>query len=155
MLYLGVHFSLEEAYSVARMQMDDFVKHTPGEPMNIELWNNIPARQLMPQLMDPMKVEVSTPLPIGISSDIPKSVTPSLVPNLMDAIPRLVGPVHPPRPISVKERVEEMRESKNELMKQLIDSGSLATLNKLRSFLGPNSSKYVLSEIAKKKASKL
>ena len=51
LLHIGVHFSLEEAYSVASKRMEILHGFDPEEPVDIDLWNSVPASEIVIKLI--------------------------------------------------------------------------------------------------------
>jgi len=174
-LHLGVHFSLEEAYAVARRKLERLSPTTQiGEPMDIDMWNSIPARQLVSMIMDPQK----TPELVEMPKEIPPPTEDAMFPQhehngavfvsgeadfndlpqiVKDIINGKIGASKPDaeskKEETVATRMTALKESKNALMKQLIETGDIAEVEKVKSILGSNSSRYVIKAIEKKKKS--
>lgn len=72
-LHIGIHFSLEEAYAAARIRMEQLAPHKPGEAMDIDLWNVMPARECIAQFFDPNKI---IPDPKTTPADPPNPMAP-------------------------------------------------------------------------------
>ena len=162
-LHLGVHFSLEEAYSAARQRMEVLAPHSQGEAMDIDLWNTIPARQAIAQLMDPSWANELVKLPEGAPENpvdshlapvnqgqIVAGNFPPMLQKLLER-PGAVQPIATPTTIpTISDHIKDIKTKKNELMKKLIDDGSISQVEKLKSLLGPYSRRYVLRAIEKK-----
>jgi len=163
-LYSGVHFSLEEAYSVARRKIEALAPHKYGDAVDIDLWDIIPARQLIAQFLDPSKVnELISPSSENTSNINSNNPTNSLEvtnlpPNLYlpPAIEKILKQADLPTqeeivPIpTLDDHIQDVKESKNDLMKKLINEGDSIQVEKLKNLLGPYSTRYVLREIDKK-----
>lgn len=167
-LHLGVHFSLEEAYAVARARMETLIPHRPGQAMNIDLWNTLSARQVIAQLMDP--AWANELVPGGEKKELSPEEKERIAAVNNGDLPQEIGALltsfstnqaadeKPPEVIekkdvvlsTVNDHVKEIKKKKNLLMKKLIDDGSISQAEKLKSFLGTNSFKYVLRAIEKK-----
>lgn len=165
-LHLGVHFSLDEAYAVAKMKLGALVPHNQGEAMDIDLWNAIPARECVAQFFDPNKV---APAPGSFPADPPN---PSAMPQ--ETIIQYGGPLpedalktimtfiaekrgmnmHPasavdmPKPeTSVQDHVIGARVAKNKLLQKLVETGDIAEVEKLGKILTSYERKYVTKRI--------
>lgn len=167
-LHIGVHFSLEEAFSVGVKRMEALVTHHPGEAVDIDLWNCIPARQLIAQMIEPSKVDEVFNVPQGEPSLIfPEEDTifiknlgdvPSILAAIVDSQSPKFSPAQrevkretlPPVP-TVSECVQDLKVSKNNLMKMLIKSGDIDEVEKVKDLLGSNSRKYVINKIVEEK----
>lgn len=66
-LYIGVHFFLEEAYTAASIEVTTLLGAAPTDPVEICLWSSLPARDVMNQVLDPVKISDIIKLPVGIS----------------------------------------------------------------------------------------
>lgn len=170
-LYMGVHFSLEEAYTSARKKMESFTEHRKGESIEIDLWNTIPARQAIAQIVEPIHLDSVFPAPAeATASDttnksghlpLPEDQIQSPVQmvkellNLEDILDkdRIKGGGQTPseKKYTASEQVRDVRKSKNDLMKKLIVDGDLDQVDKAKDVLGTSSVRYVKNAIAKKK----
>ena len=168
-MHLGVHFSLEEAYSAARQRMEMLTPHKPGEAMDIELWNTMTARQVIAQISDPMHISASD-LPKGTpNTPVDNNTIPAqgavviegfgTLPPILQALMDSSSPFpqkkqengeQPPVAPTLKDHIQDVRESKNDLMKKLIEDGDIAAVEKVRDLLGAHSRRYVLKAIEKK-----
>lgn len=129
-LYMGVHFSLEEAYSAARMKMEGLAPHRPTDAVDIGLWNMMSAREALAKFVDPIIVPIMTP----VTQDTAKA--------------EVKPEEHHPE--SLQDYVEDMRLAKNDLMKKLIEDGDPDKVEEATSLLGANSKRYVLKSIKDK-----
>lgn len=156
-LHLGVHFTLEEAYSTARRKMESLSSHTPGEAMDIDLWSMIPARQLIAQLLDPSSFNENSP---KSDSETVKETSAFSeqdeegINQLPESLKKILlsGPNNKKLPVNstMKDHIQEVKEKKNRLMKKLIVEGDVEQVEKLKDLLGPNSRKYVLQAIKRR-----
>lgn len=162
-LHLGVHHSLDEAYAAARGRIEMLSPHNPAEAIDVDLWNSMPARQAIAQLMDPSWANELVKLPEGAPEnpvDIHLAtvnqgqiVTGNFPPMLQKLLerPRAVQPIATPKATpTISDHIKDIKTKKNELMKKLIDDGSISQVEKLKSLLGPYSRRYVLRAIEKK-----
>jgi hypothetical protein len=132
-LYLGVHFSLEEAHVAARDQLESFAPFAlKGDTVSIDLWNIMPARQVIAQLIDPSKISVKSPMS-----------------DMMSATKRVEKNDHQ-RKITAIDQIEEMKETKNNLMKKLIEDADISQVEKAKKLIGTSSYRYVVKAIEKK-----
>ena len=179
-LHLGIHFSLDEAYSAARRHIENLKGIRPGEAIDIDLWNSIPAHEVMSQFVNPISVGNVTPVPEGTPTEPTDrliTATPQspmdgtfipVFPNLLTELPPLLQtaigalarnpetptahmPAPLPPPPSIKDHIDGMKELKNNLMRRLIEDGDVSKVEEAKILLGPHSSKYVLKAIEKKK----
>lgn len=162
-LHLGTHFSLEEAYAHARKRMEDLVPHKPGEAMDIELWNSMPARQAIAQITDPTKIDevmkevtsiqqVITPIANGAvfdMSELPPIIEELLKNSSPKSITQVKHPVNDEIP-TLTDHIQDVKDSKNDLMQKLIDDADIAQVEKVATLLGAHSRRYVLKAIEKK-----
>lgn len=138
-LYIGVHFSLEEAYGVALSQMANLPNYKNGDGADIELWSSIPARQMIAQFIDPSKINdvidfLETPETSIIENNLAISGRPTEDGTKEETI---------------EEKVKELKEIKSSLMKKLIEDGDINQAEKLKSIIGINSHQYVVKKIKK------
>lgn len=153
-LYIGVHFSLEEAYGAARQKMEAFAGSRPGEAMDIDLWNTLTARSVLEQILEssettpkPAQPDPATE-PMAILDDTPPF-------DLLNEIlsQRAKERVQPmKKEHSVKEQAQDVRKTRNALMQKLIDDGDLEQIDKLKDVLGVASRRYVRDAIEKKRS---
>lgn len=164
-MYMGIHFSLEEAYAEAKRQMNDFSPLKDGESVDLDLWNAIPARQVVSQIVDPSFVDSifgrgdKTTDPIEMlhpdmeidRKDI-NEMTLADIQVAKEAIDfdKIIGE-QKESPISIDANLREVRKMKNELMKKLILSGRIELVDKAKSVLGTTSIKYVKNKIEENK----
>ena len=175
-LYLGIHFSLEEAYSAARQKMETFAQHKPGDAVDIDLWNAVSAREVITKFIEPSEIDKIFALPkgasktpidrtierimssaedmpnemfdaIGMMEDIVQKVT--MEPNPDGKLPLIIRK-RPKREATTEDRLREAKKTRNDLMKKLIADGDVKQVEKASGFLGPSSVKYVKAAIAKK-----
>jgi len=172
-LHIGVHFSLEEAYTVARERMDKFTPHKAGDPIDIELWNTLTARQVLTQIIESSNIDVSkkgdeekpkensvvdrTSFPQAIvdiiSADDPVAFIEQMNNRGMDGVEvpiRIRKQMQPKRKVTASDAARGLRRSKNELMKRLIDEGNVEQISKFKDLLDANSQRYILNAIEKK-----
>lgn len=172
-LHLGVHFSLEDAYAHARKRLETLAIHTPGEAMDIQLWNSMPARQVMAHLTEPSKLEelgkaLANTMPLPAETTIHPIANGVIIegmgklPPILEALLSMGEQVYPnptatpvkkenpmETPPTVNEYIQDLKDSKNDLMKKLIDDGDVAQVEKFKGLLGGNSRRYVLKAIEK------
>lgn len=159
-LYLGAHFSLEDAFAAARERMEMIIPHGPEETLSIDLWNTLSARQAIAQLMDPAwanelvptqeKRDLS-PEERSRAAAVANGDLPSSMAALLTSFSTNKAGEEKKITLTINDHILSVKETKNLLMKKLIDSESISQAEKLKSLLGPNSLKYVLKEIQKKK----
>ena len=164
-LHLGVHFSLEEAYAAARKRMESLVSHTVGEAMDIELWNTLPAREVLTQFTDPMYAADIVPLPEGtpkkpvdttinegeaISMELGPTGLPLLLEKLINE--STIGPSEKDTS-TLHDHIKDLKKSKNHLMQKLISEGDITAVERVKGLLGNNSRKYIIDAILKKNKS--
>lgn len=65
-LHIGVHFSLDEAYSAVSKKIESLPTYEAGQTVDLDLWNCISGKHAIAQLIDPSKA--------GEVFDIPKDV---------------------------------------------------------------------------------
>lgn len=126
-LYMGVHFNLDEAYSVARRKIESIAPHNPNDSVDIGLWNSIPAKVVMEGFL-----ESGSGLMILPATGIHVELDSYPVSN------------------SVEDYVKDIKDSKNDLMKKLIEDGDLEQVEKLKDFLGTYSKRFVVKAIKEK-----
>lgn len=146
-LHLGVHFTLEEAYAAARAEMNSLGVHGASEAVNIDLWNTLPGDTVLNKLIDTGAPQVQPSLILPGIDLVPMNTVPT---NGLNNLP----PVEEEKePESVETHIKNMRDSKNILMKKLIDEGDLSQVEKAKSLLGTYSKNYVVKAIEDKKNS--
>lgn len=160
-LHLGVHFSLEEAYSAARKRMEQLAPHAAGEAIDMQLWNSMPARQVVALITDPTKIDevfqegenqVITPIANGViigSGPLPAIFEELLKGTTKEDAPKLKHPTNE-EPPTVIDHIQDLKASKNDLMKKLIEDGDVNQVEKVKDLLGAHSKRYVLKAIEKK-----
>jgi len=129
-LYLGVHFSLEEAYSSAVKTLPGW---KPGDNTDIDLWNSMPARLALAYLMDPLKI-----INMMHIDDRDKDKVPTKKSDNGTA----------------SEFIKNIKDTKNDLIKKLIEDGDVDQVEKVKGLISPYSQKYILKEIEKKNKKK-
>jgi len=137
-LHLGVHFTLEEAYAAACKKMQDFSPHTIGENIDIDLWNSTPVRQVIVQSLDSGKID-----------KIVRSYIHDIVSGKIDEEVLFKEEKVPVYTVNRPEEREKVKESKNDLMKKLIETGDITQVEKVKN-LNANSRRYVIEKILKK-----
>lgn len=171
-LHLGVHFSLEEAYSVARRKLEQIAVHDPGEAVDIELWTSSSARQISMTINGADSVQKDniddhkSSVKEFSSNDQQDSVIPQSVfaENDLDKIPEEIKQIirnitisnSNPKNLFLETNDDAMVENpKNDLMKKLIAEGSMFQVNKNKGMLDESSLQYVKSAIRDKKRLKI
>jgi hypothetical protein len=161
-LHLGVHFSLEEAYSSARKRLEELTPHNKGDAMDIQLWNSMPARQAIAFITDPTKInevfpenvqQTITPIAHGAVLVEGFGKLPPVLEALLNATPTMQAakaPAVEEKPPTVTDHIQDLKDSKNDLMKKLIADGDINQVEKIKGLLGSYSRKYVLKEIERK-----
>ena len=152
-LHLGIHFTLDEAYSVACKNMNGLTPHQPGEPMDIDMWNSLPIRQIIAQSVDPSKAGELFPFidqKEGQGTIIEATDFPAVIQSIFN---RTTEPLKKMKngSATLTEQIEDMKETKNNLMKKLISNGDIEQVDKLKDLLDANSRRYVLKQIEAKK----
>lgn len=161
-LYLGIHFSLEDAYQAARAKAETQANHGPADAIDINLWNILTARQAIAQfvgqteplvaegknapLIDP-QVQSGEKIMAGDYDSLPQSVK-DLLNN-----PNNEFNATEEKEKTIDTYAEDMRNSKNDLMKKLIEQGNTEEVEKVKGLLGPHSRSYVLKAIKEKSTS--
>jgi hypothetical protein len=178
-LHLGVHYSLEEAYSSARQRMEVLAPHDSREAVDIQLWNSMSARQVIACLTDPQKVNESngvdahrtiTPMVNGAFLVEGTGELPPIIKALLDGPttgPAFASPVFIPevpetpevpeeaeQPVitTIDDHIQDVKDSKNDLIKKLIEEGDMAQVDKLKPLLGTYAHRLVLKEIKERDA---
>lgn len=174
-LHLGVHFSLEEAYAVARVRLQQVAPHKPGEPIDIDCWNSMPARDCITQLLDPNKIipgygpaALATAGPASAPTAAPRVTEEGSIPlQILEAIMAFEGVPSPKstkssptayvtneamadEPMTVEEHVNDVKEARNELLHKLIETGDNSAVEKLGRIISAQERKLVLKKIAEK-----
>jgi hypothetical protein len=132
-VHIGVHFSLEDAYAAASRKMETLPAYKPGEPIDIDLWNSLSARQVVAQLVNPLKID-----------ELLKKEETAITVTASDQ-----KTIH-----VLKDFIQDMKETKSDLMKKLIEDGNVEQVEKLKNLIDPYSRKYILKEIKKKNIDK-
>lgn len=141
-LHIGVHFTLEEAYSAARAKMQTLFVHGIGESIEIEMWNNMDIKEILDKSLENGKsqieamVESMTPGPEGGIANL----------SNISQIKKENIPVSP----EICDYIKNIKDSKNALMKRLIDEGDIQKVEEARDVLGVYSKRYVLKSIKEK-----
>lgn len=164
-LHIGIHFTLEEAYSSARKRVEKIPGYKEGDAVDIDLWNTMSGRQAIVELMDPTKLSAVS-LGVNANQELPfveikgnpaeaLEHMPEAVRNLLEDV--MAGPEHFMEKImasgeqdTIEDCVNDMKLVKNDLMKKLIEEADVEKVGKLKSLLGPNSYRYVMGQIEKK-----
>lgn len=180
-LHLGVHYSLEEAYSSARDRMEILAPHDKGDAMDIQLWNSMSARHVIAHLTDPQKTneQIIPQNPMtdgaffveGIGEILPMENMPPIIEALFNVNTPMMPPVIPPifvpeiipeipkiseekeKQPTINDHVKDVKDSKNDLIKKLIEDGDTAQVEKLKSLLGAYSYRLILKKIEEKRLS--
>ena len=165
-LHLGVHFSLDEAYSSARRHVEALNLGVPGEAMDIDLWSNLPAREVIAQFIEPSKIgELIAVLPGTPVEPVDAASSPqafptmtqitSVPPELLAAIATMDTTIKKTlnETSSLNDQIKDLKETKNRIMRKLIDEGDVVQVEKVKSLLGSYSVKYILKAIENKNIS--
>ena len=139
-LHIGTHFTLEEAYSVARTKMQVLFAHNPGESINIEMWNNLDIKEIISSAVDDGKSIIETVIESSRPTEIADMANLSSVSQIKKELPLLEG----------SDYIREIKNSRNALMKKLIEDGDLEKVEEAKDVLGQNSKRYVLKSIKEK-----
>lgn len=151
-LHLGMHFSLDEAYLLARKRMEDLTPIIPGESVDIELWNSLSIRDIIVQSVDPSKIVLT-----------PQDILPfrgGLVPVKSEPIERIQElpniPTQSKLILTIEDRVKNVNEARNDLLKKLIETGDISQVEKLKSpIVTATEKRYIIDRIEKKNAQNL
>ena len=138
-LYLGVHFSLEEAYESARINLENTYIHSKGESVDIELWNMISVQDIINSAIQQDNDSVEE------ISKLSKPTTTIGVANFSKENPRTETITN-----NIDDYIKILRDSKNALMKKLIEDGNLDKVEESKSLLDMNSRRYVIKSIKEK-----
>lgn len=173
-LHLGVHFTLEEAYTEARKKLEEVAMLVPGESVELKLWNGMEVRQAIANFMDPnilnevFKANATTAVkgrkknilsqfqPIEVTPELLSSIleannTPPLKADFQEAM--INGHTHvvkdqaPAEEPSLESQVRTWKIIKNEIMKRLIEGDDLMAAEAQKATLGINAYKYVIGKI--------
>ena len=165
-LHVGVHFTLEEAYLMAKKRMENLAPHILGETMDIDLWNSIPVSQVLSQSIDIAGLEeiiksydnIGTDVPTGTVVEINKEKNPKIFKELLEMISEIneqnnhvaMDESQTISPPTVNDQIQEIEKLKNSLMAKLIYEGDAKQVDKLINILDANSRKFIVEEILKK-----
>jgi hypothetical protein len=155
-LHMGVYFSLEEAYAGARKKMESLMGHRPDEGVDIDLWNSMEARDVISMVM-----ENKTPSEdskwgetesvtsgafeiLNADADISDAVLeelPEIIKSILDKKPKnkeqsKESVKEEPVSTTVNEEAGKMKQSKNKLMKKLIQEENTDAVERVRPLLG-------------------
>jgi hypothetical protein len=164
-LYLGTHFSLEEAYAAARMKLEALSPHGPGDAIDIDLWNMISSTQVLLNVLDlkemnGTKVELIDPnmRPAQEAVNIEGfDNLPSVIKELILNPPENYKPIeveieiNEEEPKKLEHYVRDLRDSRNVLMKKLIENGDISKVEEFKTLLGSYAKRFVLKAIKDKK----
>jgi hypothetical protein len=160
-LYLGMHYSLEEAYASARLKLETLSPHGPGDSIDIDLWNMVTVKQILLDSLDLEKEELVAQN-IRSNSDASNIVGFNDLPPMIKEL--ILNPSKDYKPIEVEIEIEEeesrglehyvkdLKESRNDLMKKLIDEGDVSKVEEFKTLLGSYARKYVLKAIKDKRS---
>lgn len=126
-LHISVHFSLEEAYVAARDRLLKIAPIPPGETAEVDLWNYIPARDAIILLCD--KSSQTKQQSLIQTETLPKDS-------------------HVGENTSVPEFVQHIKQTKNDLMKKIIESGDVTLLEGVKSILNKREMSFIQSKLA-------
>ncbi len=153
LLYLGIHFSLEEAYSSAKEKMSSLPHVRREESIDIELWNSIPARHVISQIIDPSYFGPEIGMADGATNRAPGDIEYiKEILNLDEILKnnKMKGVDGKEVDGSVTDDVKEIRRLKNKLIKKIITSENQEGIEDAKSVLGSSSIKYITEKIKEK-----
>lgn len=153
-MHLGVHYSLDEAYGVARTQLEKLVQHAEGESVDIDMWHSIPARDMLPLLVDKsgMIDHFQKKLPIvqehaGTPDVPPADLLKTILERHLSTTQKFMGQKKPKS--KSPKRTEDA--VKNDLMRKLISDGDMDAVEKAKKSLSKTEIQFVVSQITKHK----
>lgn len=151
-LYMGIHFTLDEAYTAARIQIESLAKHESGESVDIDMWNSVSVRDIVSKIVDPSKVT------LGIAKPMINKKRTVIAPELPFDLNKLIAPKNElgvSKKPTIAELMNDVKKAKNGLLKKLIDDGSVEDVQKLHSsIITPYEKRYVIQRITGKKVVK-
>jgi len=145
-LHQGVHFTLEEAFNAAGKRLVESGAAKLGQPIEMDLWSAIPAREVLTKLCEVDNVPIDTvqrPEPVQISADTSIAVDETVDPG------NPMGPV-----LKVLEGIPDVTVQvltmKDMHMKDLISKGRFEDVAEA-SDLSEEEKQYVREQINKNK----
>lgn len=150
-LHLGVHFTLEEAYSEACNEVEKLSTYKKGDHVSLDLWNSMPARKMIALIQEGHeKMPEFIPAPTEQKKDI-IDLMGNMTPMPLEDFMKILKNNRPdPRKFVLDDYIEFMKMSKNDLIRELIEAGDLEKVEKIKDLLGANSKKYIIGEINKR-----
>jgi hypothetical protein len=138
-LHQGVHFTLEEAFNAAGKRLVESGAAKLGQPIEMDLWSAIPAREVLTKLCEVDNVPIDTGAPMKESESLQISADASIATDdkIVSANPMVVFPVPPLTP-------------KDIVMKVLISGGNLDLVAEAND-LTEEEKQYVREQINKNK----
>lgn len=136
-LYVGVHYSMDQAYHAARERLTELHNPDPRESVEIDLWTAIQGSKVIADLLDPSSVSVE-----AVNNMLEQIVTHEqeiIKPTTKKKIPHTSG--------SSKIIIEKPKNTKDELIKKLIDNGNRAAIEKLGDVLTENEKTFIIDQI--------
>ena len=148
-LHLGVHFTLEEAYSAACKRMEMLSPHKYGEAIDIDMWNSMSIRQAITNVTENVSTgEQAQGIVVGDNPEIP-----AIIKDFLDQIDGQAKVIEPKKEeITLDQKTDDLRKAKNELMKKLISDGDIEQVEKVKGLLDSYARRYVLKQIQKNKS---
>ena len=151
-LHLGIHFSLEEAYTSARQRMEAFTPHEKGDNIDIDLWNSLSAREVIVQLINPTHIdktfiEKDTNSPATSQSTLGDLIKKELATQVLKTFPEQKAEQ---KNLSVIDQVRDIKKAKNSLLQTLIDIGDINEITRVKGAITKNEKSYILKQIEKK-----
>jgi hypothetical protein len=146
-LHLGIHFTLDEAYGDACKQLETISPHRPGEAKDMDMWNTIPIRQVIAGIVDENKIG-------DLAGFLDNNAEQEHLSGFGDTILHSISskPIKTNEKIdSVEQKVENIKNTKNELMQKLIEDGNIKKVEDLKGILDATSRRYVMKKIQAKK----
>lgn len=161
-LYLGVHFTLDEAYLSAQKKFETLGSGIAGEITNLEIWSSLAARDILAQFVEPGNIEAfinsiidpgsGTPITgaEGFASHIMKiAVKNKDYKNVSSAARKAENLPSVDIDNSVEDYVISAKAAKNALMKKIIEGGDASKIDKLKSVLNSYDRRYLADTIEK------
>lgn len=124
-LHLGVHYSLEEAIGAATPTLMAVYPHEPEDTIAVDMWTCLDSRTVVNAVtsIDPRDYTDHTTKKNPVKTSV----------------------------ISNDERVKQIRDSKNQLMKSLIEGKNIRELEKVKDLLSKPEQNLIIDKIREKK----
>ena len=135
-LYMGIHFSLDEAFKEARKDLDIIFKHSKDD-VSIDLWTYLDARKVLQGVLEPGVV-------IPDFSDLNKQYQ-AIKTKESAPTPK----PQPPRKPTLQEMAKRMKDVKSSLMRQIIETGDEKTLDDMKRMFSNYEVRYMKDRIVK------